>query len=152
MLCFGEDELGEAGAALDLDGVADFEEALALSFVAGVPDGGVEHTGVAHEARSGVDVADVLLGDADGLGVPRDVVAGVEFVQFAAVALDGRDFPAIADGLSVGGDASGFALFFDASEGEIDAVGLHLFVGDVAERVGDVRATLEHVASCRERV
>ena len=41
-----EDELCDSGAGLDFDIVVDFEKSLAFPLVAGVPDGGVEHTGV----------------------------------------------------------------------------------------------------------
>jgi len=72
----GEDELGDASAHFQFDPVVNFEQSFAASFVAGVPDGGVEHTGVPEERRAWQQKPDVAVGDPNDFGVPDDVSAG----------------------------------------------------------------------------
>jgi len=101
----------------------------------------------------------VVLGDADRVGVPDDVAAGVEVVDVGPVlgvhVIIGRrtlaggfdcrfDLPALAHRLAVGTDPAGFDLFEHRTEPEVDAVGLDLFVVDAAECLGHVLPALEH--------
>jgi len=137
---FGEDELCDPGAAFEFDGVVDLEQSLAAPLVAGVPDGRIQHTGVAKQRRPRVEEPDVSLGDRDPLGVPHDVPAGVEAVQ----AVGGVEFAAVADSLVPALDAPRRRLFVDRPEREVDAVGLDLLRAEAVELCGDELAALEH--------
>jgi aconitate hydratase len=140
---FGEDELGDAGAHFEFDRVVDLQEALTTALVAGVPDGGVEHTRVAHERRPGEDEADVVLGNPQPLAVTEDVATGVEredpVVGFESVS--------VADSLALASDAPGRGLFEDGLDGQVDAVRLPGVRGDRVDVVGDESTGTEH--TCR---
>jgi len=85
-----EHQLADPGAGLDLDGSVDGEQALAASLVAGVPDGRVKHTAVAHERRPRVDEADVAFRNSNRLAVLGDVPASREDVRVGLrVRIDG---------------------------------------------------------------
>ena len=84
-----EDELREPGAPLYGELVVDIEEPLAAALVARVPDGRVEHRGVAHERRPREDEPDVTLGDPDPLGVLGDVRVGPDASVWPGVVLQG---------------------------------------------------------------
>ena len=142
MIGSSQHDLPEARALLDLDGVGDLQQPLALALVAGVPNRGLQRRAVAHQRGSGEDEPDVFLGDPDGLGVPHHVPARIE-VEHAIVAL-GFDFGAVGDGLAVATDPPDLVRFEHGFEREIDAVWLDLLLLDRADVVGDERAGAEH--------
>ncbi len=150
MVGAGEHQLCDAGPGLEFDGVVHLEQPLAAPLVAGVPDGGVEHTGVAQQRRAGVDEADVVFGDPDAVTVPEDVAAGVEAVD-RRVVFDRLALPPVTDCFALAADPAGFDLLEDGPEREVDAVGLDLLLADAPELVGDELAAPEHILPCRSR-
>ena len=66
-------ELGDSGTGFELDGVVHLQQALAAALVAGVPDGRIQHTGVAKQRRPGVEETDVALRNHHPVGVLDDV-------------------------------------------------------------------------------
>jgi len=104
----------------------------------------------------------VTFGDADGVGVPDDVPAGVEPVDcclaaapcavLATVFVEWVELPSVSDCLAVGADTAGRYLLEHRAESQVDAVGLDLLVVDAAECVSHVPSALEHTDGARVRV
>ena len=137
MIGLREDELGDPGAALDLDLVVDLQQPLAATLVAGVPYCRVEHTGVAHERGAWIDEPDVFLRNPDRLTVSRDVPPWRERVRPGVVRPGRLALPALADRLVIAGDPPRLNLLEDAPEGQVNAVWLDLIVVDRVNPFGD---------------
>jgi len=123
--------------------VVDLQQPLPAALVARVPDGRIEHTGVAKQRRPGVEKADVAIGDDHPVAVLDDVAARIERVD----AVLGRDLAALADGLAVQTDTAGFDLFVHRAQRQVDAVWLHLRFGELVESLRHEPPAFEHTVA-----
>ena len=139
----GQNELCDACAGFQFDGMVDLQQPLAATLVTRVPDGRIEHTGVAQQRRPGVEKADVTLGDDDAVAVLDDIPARIERVH-AVVWLD---FPALADGLALLADTAGLDLFVHCTQGQVDAVWLSLCRRKLVELLRHEPPAFEHTVA-----
>jgi len=139
----GEDQLGDARPGFELDGVVDFEQPLAPALVAGVPDGRIQHTGVAQQRRPGVEKAHVSLGDDHAVAVLDDVAAPIERVD----AVVGLEFAALANRLAVPPDTTGLDLLVHRAQRQVDAVWLDLCRRELVESLGHEPSAFEHTVA-----